>query len=158
MLPFASPCLSDNIIPISEASNKNPKFKFFFNKYFVCFLAHFSTTSYVGNKVQPIIQSSFHQGSNILTQKFKIQKKKTTTTPRYRLYYTVVTNQGDLYPNLQQISGKVNQLVSKFYTGTSKLTHKSHNRRREMAALAAVLDKRWVAQESHGQEPELTAF
>ena len=122
MLPFASPCLPYNIIPISEASNKNPKFKIFFNKYFVCFLAHFSTTSYVGNKVQPIIQSSFHQGSNILTQKFKIQKTKTTTTPRYRLYYTVVTNQGDLYPNLQQISGKVNQLVSKFYTGTSKLT------------------------------------
>ena len=46
MLPFASPCLPDNIIPISEASNKNPKCK-----YFVCFLANFSTTSYVGNKV-----------------------------------------------------------------------------------------------------------
>ena len=26
MLPFASPCLPDNIIPISEASNKNPQF------------------------------------------------------------------------------------------------------------------------------------
>ena len=87
MLPFASPCLPDNIIPISEASNKNPKFKFFFNKYFVCFLAHFSTTSYVGNKVQPIIQSSFHQGSNILTQKFKIQKKNNNNTQIQTILY-----------------------------------------------------------------------
>ena len=39
-----------------------------------------------------------------MTQKnLKYKKKKTTTTtitPRYRLYYTVVTNEGDLYPKL----------------------------------------------------------
>ena len=38
----------------------------------------------------------------------KNKKKTTTTTPRYRLYYTVETNEGDLYPKLSQISGKVN--------------------------------------------------
>ena len=48
MLPFASLCLPDNIIPIPEAGIKNLQFSF--NKYFVCFLAHFSTTIYVFNK------------------------------------------------------------------------------------------------------------
>ena len=35
--------------------------------------------------------------------KYKKKKTKTTTTtatPRYRMYYTVVTNEGDLYPKL----------------------------------------------------------
>ena len=35
---------------------------------------------------------------------------------------------------------------------------KSNNRCREMAALAAVLDKRWVVYESHGQEPAVDSL
>ena len=51
MLPFASPCLPDNTIPFPKPAIKINNFKLLFNKYSVCFLAHFSTTIYVFNKV-----------------------------------------------------------------------------------------------------------
>ena len=155
MLPFASLCLPDNIIPIPEAGIKNLQFFYISTLCASLLISLPQSTCLI--KLKPEFRVIFIRGVTFWLQKIKKTKPiTTTTTPRCRLYPTVVTNEGDpysffyLYPRLKH---KTKSEQCSFFWVSFKTLHwnvkvdafKSHNRCREMAVLAAVLDKRWVA-------------
>ena len=186
MLPFASPCFPDNIIPISEASNRNLQFFFVFSISTLCAsLLKPLPQSTCLIKLSPEFRAVSIRGvtfwlkqtnkeTKTETTKTKTTKKATTTTtPRYRLYHTVVTKEGTPYilwslsqtiADLRQREPQSEQYSSCWvslkvlHRNVKLIASKSYNKRRQMAALAAELDKKWVALESHGQEPAVDSL
>ena len=109
MLPFASLCLPDNIIPIPEAGIKNLQSSFILISTLCASLLTSLPQSTCLIKLNPEFRVIFIRGVTFWLQKIKKTKPittTTTTTPRCRLYPTVVTNEGDpynfyLYPRLK---------------------------------------------------------
>ena len=82
-----------------------------------------------------------------MTQKFKIQKKnKNNNNTQIQTELYCDNKRGRPLPQAIADLRKSEPVSLKVLHWNVKVdASKSHNRRREMAALAAVLDKRWVA-------------
>ena len=159
MLPFASLCLPDNIIPIPEAGIKNLQFFYISTLCASLLISLPQSTCLI--KFSPEFRVAFIRGVTCWLKKFKIQKKKNNynnnnNNAKIQTVLYCGKKRGKLLtPSYSRSPEKwtiKKERWSSFWV-CLKVLHwnvkvdasKSHNRCREMAALAAVLDKRWVA-------------
>ena len=80
-----------------------------------------------------------------MTQKFKIQKKDNNNTQIQTILYCGNKPGRPLPQPIADLRKSEPVSLEVLHWNVKVDASKSHNRRREMAALAAVLDKRWVA-------------